>query len=170
MATVSDVSRVEDEDVAAGDLPSEETASPGSQSQSQSQSLLNSIFFLLSDAKPPTLVAIAGGVVAILYLFLGKLSLLLIGVVSGVVLHAWWEDFEHAGDGSNEGTTKRKRRELGIEVANRLLDWKKVRSRTSLMFDNLGPKQCPRDYSSFEPKTATALTRFTDAIIGSYVL
>lgn len=159
---------VEEDSNASGDgLSSEGAVASGS----QSQSLLNSVFLFLSDAKPSVLVAFAGGVAAILYLIFGKLSLFFIGIASGVVLHAWWDELEHAGDSSTEESTKRKRRETSMEVANRLLDWKKLRTRKSLMSDMRGgPPPLPRDYSSFEAKTATALTRFTDAIIDSYVL
>ena len=156
----------EDGNASGDNLLSEERVASGS----QSQSLINSVFFFLSDANPPTLVAIIGGLVAVLYLFFGKLSLLFIGILSGVVLHIWWDDFEHAGDRTVEDRAKGKRRELGIEVANRLLSWQERQARHSVLSDATTSNGVLRDYSNFRSKTATALTTLTDAVIDSYVL
>ena len=81
-------------------------------------------FRLKSNNK--TLGAHAVGLCATTYLVLGRVGLVLIGAAGGIVLHATWEASNHAGAGGQGPTadSSRKRRELGIEVVKRTLDWR----------------------------------------------
>ncbi|KAI9035019.1 PX domain protein [Aspergillus affinis] len=95
----------------------------------------------------------------------------MIGFLSGVILHSSWEE-------TNLTVLPNpiKRRELSLNVANRLLDWpgrksahveSRLDSIQSILTKEISDE--PADYSSFRPKTAFALDSLTDAIIRDYV-
>ncbi|KAK2802143.1 hypothetical protein FQN49_008900, partial [Arthroderma sp. PD_2] len=135
------------------------------------QSLIDQVSLFVAHADRITLISIAAGLVAVAYVLFGRLSLLLVGAIGGVVLHIWWEGHESGIDGDNETSAKRKRQELSLEVANRL---------TTLYADR-GPKfdvdgdplhklgDSVLDYSKLGPATGSALTAFTDSVIADYV-
>ncbi|KAH6644397.1 PXA domain-containing protein [Boeremia exigua] len=130
----------------------------------------------LATASNETLGACLIGLGAGTYLILGRVGLVLIGVVGGVVLHATWEGQSQHGEGTGlKGkNSEALKRELGAQVANRILDWRgqkdtqdgdKEDSDLSLKLysgRNL-------DYSEFKPETAAALTELTDAVVRDYV-
>jgi hypothetical protein len=132
----------------------------------------------LATASNETLGACLVGLGAGTYLILGRVGLVLIGVVGGVVLHATWEgSTQHgeAGEHSSKSIESR-RRELGMDVAHRLLGLREA------MTQDKGPREeansdlsmklysgKPLDFSEFKPETAAALTELTDAIIRDYV-
>lgn len=136
----------------------------------------------LSNASNETLGACAAGLAASTYLVLGRLGLVLIGAVGGIVLHANWE--AQGGYGPEHGENPisagaRKKRELGVEVVKRVLDWRDLKHDSSLAetgFSELEvdkkdiadpPK--PLDYSEFPSDTRKALDNLTDAVIRDYV-
>jgi hypothetical protein len=132
----------------------------------------------LATASNETLGACLVGLSAGTYLILGRVGLVLIGVVGGVVLHATWENNSHNGKGGDQKgkNAETRRRELGVDVAHRILDWRDIRSqgKDSSEDDNsdLSLKLYsgkPLDYSEFKPETAAALTELTDAVIRDYV-
>ena len=130
----------------------------------------------LSNASNETLGACAIGLCASTYLILGRVGLVLIGTVGGVVLHATWEGSQD-DDGTDIAPQKRRhrRKELGIDVAKRILDWKARKRDEEGGFESEGVKveasvaTRPLDYSEFRPATGAALTSLTDAIIRDYV-
>lgn len=130
-----------------------------------------------ATASNETLGACAVGLCASTYLVLGRVGLVLIGTVGGVILHATWESQLNAGGAGKgaEGASDRRRRELGAEVVKRVLDWRETgkepredddttmhKIEGSAILDVL-------DYKDFKPETRAALTGFTDAIIRDYV-
>lgn len=130
----------------------------------------------LATASNETLGACLVGLGAGTYLILGRVGLVLIGVVGGVVLHATWEGQSQSGDGADQKgkSSEARKRELGALVANRILDWRDSKAKQ----DGDGPDSDLSlklysgknlDYSEFRPETATALTELTDAIIRDYV-
>lgn len=137
----------------------------------------------LATASNETLGACLVGLGASTYLVLGRVGLLLIGVVGGVVLHATWEGHNHGAQGDNAGQSVDRRRELGIDIARRVLDWRKAtenskygdkekegadaREDSDLAVKLFSGKEL--DYSGFRPETAAALTELTDAVIRDYV-
>ncbi|KAH8712238.1 PXA domain-containing protein [Phaeosphaeriaceae sp. PMI808] len=140
----------------------------------------------LATASNETLGACLVGLSAGTYLILGRVGLVLIGVVGGVVLHATWEGSLQNGHhhGSNKTTTGKsaevRRRELGVDVAQRVLDWREARAgqqekeqggrqddKSDLSLKMYSGK--PLDFSDFKPDTADALTELTDAVIRDYV-
>ncbi|KAK2750207.1 hypothetical protein FQN55_002352 [Onygenales sp. PD_40] len=125
----------------------------------------------LSSANYPTLFALGGAALGVIYLFLGRLSLILFGVISGVLLHASWEELNHAGNESLKSDVSQRRRELGIEVANRLMNWRETKSTDTLVDDltSTGIVSHGSEFSDFRPATAAALRTLTDAVIRDYV-
>lgn len=110
------------------------------------------------------------------YIILGRVGLLLIGLVLGVLLHASWEGKSHESrSGVPDSRSPRKRKELALELANRLLDWPK---RITTEGNNDDGRQrtieagraANLDYSTFGPGTSTALKSITDAVIRDYVM
>src|SRR5438034_7498459 len=70
----------------------------------------------LSRASTGTLASLGVGLLLTIYLLLGGLGLLLIGLVSGVVLNASWEGFrEDNGNGGLKSNVLQRRKELGVE-------------------------------------------------------
>ncbi|EEQ28476.1 hypothetical protein McanMca71_007164 [Microsporum canis] len=136
-----------------------------------SQSLVDQVSLFIAHADRITLLSVATGLVAVLYVLFGRLALLLLGGIGGVILHIWWEGYEGGEDGDNGAAARRKRNELSLELANRL---------TALYADN-GSKpdededdlyksgEPVLDYSKLGPATAAALTALTDSVVADYV-
>ena len=134
----------------------------------------------LSNASNETLGACAVGLAASTYLVLGRLGLVLIGAVGGIVLHANWE--AQGGYGAEQGKElsegARRKKELGMEVVKRVLDWRDKRhgaeggepsTLNEVDKKELADPSKPLDYSEFPPDTRKALDSLTDAIIRDYV-
>ncbi|KPI40028.1 uncharacterized protein AB675_11274 [Cyphellophora attinorum] len=134
----------------------------------------DSALHFLSNASNETLGACAVGLAASTYLVLGRLGLVLIGAVGGIVLHATWEGQIGSGaDGEAQEKQQRRRRELGIEVTKRALDWrdakKKDRQAETSEADDALDLTSTDVYADFQPETRAALNDFTDAVIRDYV-
>jgi hypothetical protein len=139
--------------------------------------ITDAVLTFLSNASNETLGACAVGLCATTYLVLGRVGLVLIGAAGGIVLHATWEASNNtaAGGQSNAAEGSRRRRELGIEVVRRALDWR-VKSQDAQESEVLkmgivegSPDDKILGYSDFRPATRTALTALTDAVIRDYV-
>lgn len=131
----------------------------------------------LATASNETLGACLAGLGAGTYLVLGRVGLILIGVVGGVVLHATWEGHaSNNGIGDKTPVQETRKRETGVDVARRVLDWRNKATpgdeKTSGDDDDLDVRLHSGkslDYSDFRPETAAALTELTDAVIRDYV-
>ena len=125
----------------------------------------------LSNASNETIRACMIGLGATTYFLLGRVGLVLIGAVGGVILHATWE----SGSGQSRSGTTERRREAGSEVAKRVLEWQQSRrSNTNEDFKTSQKVEGSTiseelDYSGFQPETALALTTLTNAVIRDYV-
>ncbi|KAF2011849.1 hypothetical protein BU24DRAFT_396460 [Aaosphaeria arxii CBS 175.79] len=138
--------------------------------------LVDNVLQFLSTSSNETLGACLAGLGAATYLVLGRVGLILIGVVGGVVLHASWEGHAQRGD---DGTTlgkEKRRRELSTDIVKRVLNWretvtkdKSTSSEDNSDLDVLLQSGQQLDYSDFRPETAAALTELTDAVIRDYV-
>ncbi|CAG8972494.1 hypothetical protein HYALB_00001185 [Hymenoscyphus albidus] len=115
----------------------------------------------LSTAAPETLGAIAVGLAACTYLILGKLGLILIGALGGVVLHTTWE-----GQSSLVGEVKSIHREQGLDVVKRILDWRDLQPKN---LDEEGDSTLQNSFESFRPETGAALNELVEAVIRDYV-
>ena len=101
---------------------------------------------------------------------LGRVGLVVIGIVGGVVLHATWEgSIQHNVTDDIGVAQSANRRENGLEVVSRVLDWwEKTKGDTELVQSDLDAQKT-LDFSHFEPQTAAALTALTDAVVRDYV-
>jgi hypothetical protein len=140
------------------------------------KALTDRTLHFLATASNETLGACLAGLGAGTYLILGRVGLVLIGVVGGVVLHATWEG--HNGDTKEtQGkSADARKRELAVDIAQRVLDWRKDKTPAegkpeddSYDFNVQLYSGKTLDYSDFKPETAAALTELTDAVIRDYV-
>ena len=132
----------------------------------------------LGKASNEQLGACLVGLGATTYFVFGRVGLVLIGVVGGVVLHATWEG-NNGGSADGEAKLKElaRRREVGIDVAQRVLEWHSKKKTTGSSPDEeldalgigLQGQAKALDFSAFRSETATALNGFTDAVIRDYV-
>ncbi|KIW95852.1 uncharacterized protein Z519_02916 [Cladophialophora bantiana CBS 173.52] len=126
-----------------------------------------------ASASNETLGACAIGLCASTYLVLGRVGFVLIGAVGGIVLHATWENQNGGRSDDENKEINRRRKELGIEVAQRVLDWRERRQKPKdEEDDNLTDSKVELktlDYSDFEPETRAALASLTDAVMRDYV-
>lgn len=157
--------------IEAGDTPkaAARTTVDEKSSSTSLQSLTDKALHFLSHASNETLGACVVGLGAATYMVLGRVGLLIIGVAGGVVLHATWEGIR--SDDRDEETKKaerERRKEAGVEVVKRVLEWRMNRGTDGPDDVKIYAKQA-LDYSSFEPETEKALNTFTDAVIQDYV-
>ena len=137
------------------------------------QDYANHVLEFLANASNETLVSCLVGLGAATYFILGRLGLVLIGVVGGVALHATWE-YHSQGHENSRATELKRRREVGIDVVNRVLDWRrsKVNGQDSAASAETAVQissQHDADYSSLRPATRAALEDVTNAVVRDYV-
>ncbi|KAK7509897.1 PXA domain-containing protein [Phyllosticta citriasiana] len=139
------------------------------------QSLTDHALRFLSTASNETLGACLVGLGGVTYLVLGRVGLVLMGVVGGIVLHAQWENNiqELFGDETARAGEEKRRKETSLDVLKRVLDLQAQKQSESARRDDdldvqlFSGKQL--DYSTFQPETAEALDELTDAVIRDYV-
>lgn len=137
--------------------------------------LVDRVLAFLSSASNETLGACLFGLGAGTYLILGRVGLILIGVVAGVALHASWESHAHGDIGGDKSREARRKKELGLDVAHRVLSWRDKRVQDTGKDEDdvdLSVKLYSGqelDFADFRPETAAALTELTDAVIRDYV-
>jgi hypothetical protein len=147
--------------------------------QDTAQQLKDQALQFLSNASNETLGACLVGLGATTYFVLGRVGLVLIGVVGGVVLHATWEGNAH-GVGSQAVRAveeKRRRREVGLDVIHRVLSWRTRSGKDATEEEDVAEAEDKvdvlakreLDFSDFRPDTAAALNELTDAFTRDYV-
>ena len=136
-------------------------------SSAQSKELLDSALHFLSTASNETLLCVFACLMIATYIVLGRLGLILIGTIIGVILHASWEGGSNESRGHGAGTPNSRRRDFSLHVANKLLDWSTRKQPVDTRIPN--DSTIDLDYSTFRPKTAVALKSLTDAAIKDYV-
>lgn len=140
--------------------------------------LTSQVLSFLSTAGNDTIGACLVGLSAITYLVLGRIGLILIGVVLGVVLHATWDQTINAHGNADEDLkdTDKRRKEQGFALLERVLDWRERRQNFSGPEGDKVLEESPStavstewDFSDFPPATGTALNYLTEAVIRDYV-
>jgi len=136
----------------------------------KTRDLTSQILDFLSNASNETQGACIVALGATTWLILGRVGLVLIGVVAGVVLHATWEKGEQ-GHTNNESNAleARRRREKGLDIVGRVLDWRQKPEDEEKANGFEIRFQRTLDFSKFRPETSAALTGLTDAVIRDYV-
>jgi hypothetical protein len=119
----------------------------------------------LSTASNEMLAGIGVGLSACTYLILGRVGLILIGAIGGVVLHATWE-----GQSALTGVAEDARREKGMEIVKRLLDWREAEAQKDSEEDSDDSFVIAgRGFEGFRPETAAALSELVEATLRDYV-
>ena len=132
------------------------------------QDLINQILEFLSNASNETLGACLICLCATTYFVLGRIGLILIGVVGGVALQGTWENNNKTA--TSEST---RRRELGLDVVQRVLDWRESKDGTTVneaehhVLSVTTRKEL--DFRDFQPATGAALSSLVDAVVRDYV-
>lgn len=136
----------------------------------KARDLISQILEFLSNASNETLGACIVALGATTWLILGRVGLVLIGIVGGVVLHATWERDGHGHTNEEVSALEAKRRrEKGLDVVGRVLDWRKRTRGSEEPVDAETRSLKTLDFSEFQPETGAALTTLTDAVIRDYV-
>ncbi|KAL8951101.1 MAG: hypothetical protein Q9222_002905 [Ikaeria aurantiellina] len=134
----------------------------------KAQQLFDEVLRFISKASNETLGACLAGLGAITYLVLGRVGLLLIGLVGGIALHATWEE-----NGFDPKTHGRRQKEEPVDVLRRVFDWRRDRnideSTTGGGLEIETSTSSSLDFSTLPPATGAALTGLTDAVIRDYV-
>lgn len=120
-----------------------------------------------STASNQTLGIIALSLAFCTHLMLGRLGLVLLGVLGGVVLHSTWE-----GQSALAGKAEDARKEKSLDVASRILDWRadQIKDREKEEADRVDDLMLgSRGFEDFRSETATALRAFVDAVVRDYV-
>ena len=146
--------------VAAKDAPPTQIPQPHATKSTNLVDLTTRTLRFLGKASPETLGGIAVGLAACTYLILGRIGLVLMGALGGVVLHATWE-------GQSSATSEYLRREKGLDIVKRILDL-----RDNTLRDEDGEVEddsAKNGFEGFQPETAVALNDLVDAVIRDYV-
>ena len=142
-------------------LPGPETQVPRNNASGGEDPVTKGLRFL-STATPELLGAISVGLAACTWLILGRLGLVLMGALGGVVLHATWE-----GQSTLIGAVERKRREHGLDVLRRIMEWRELRQHERPEEDD--DEDLLNNFEAFLPETGAALNEFVEAVIRDYV-
>lgn len=140
--------------------------------------IVTSGLHFLETASATTLAACFVGLGSATVIILGRLGLLLLGAVLGVVLHATWEGTSSITAEANVGGHGRflRRGESGIVLAERAAEWQLQKCRQKTDEDGDVPDKKvllsteeTLDYSRLPTETGAALASLTDAVIRDYV-
>lgn len=145
------------------------TAPTTSDVSAKARDITSQVLEFLSSASNETLGACLVGLGATTWLILGRVGLVLIGIVVGVVLQATWEgDGQSHANGEARALEARKRRQKGLDVVERVLDW---RERTDKGEQSGEDTQTQKvlNFSGFPPQTGAALTGLTECVVRDYV-
>lgn len=142
------------------------------------QALTSQVLGFLSRANNDTIGACLAGLVAITYLVLGRVGLILIGVVVGVVLHATWEETVNPQANAHDGIQemRKNKKEQGFAILERILDWRERKTGESGLDGDAEPRgssstvlSTDLHFSNFPPSIGAALNTLTEAVIREYV-
>lgn len=141
------------------------------------QQLADRALQFLSSASNETLGACVVGLGATTYFVLGRIGLVLIGVVGGVVLHATWEQsVQDPKDGESRAVEIKRRKQIGLDVVSHVLEWRQMSSeRNKEVVEEeeasnfKGGNVVEFNFADFQPSTASAMTGLIDAVVRDYV-
>ncbi|PYH63464.1 PX domain protein [Aspergillus vadensis CBS 113365] len=144
----------------------------------RSKGVIESTLQFLSTANSETLLGVFACLVGATLVLFGRLGLLLIGIASGIILHAQWEAVDEDPIHPLANPRQRRRKELALDIARRLLDWPKStalaadagQDDTGQVFLFGDSSAADLDHSALGPKTADALRSITDAVMKDYVM
>ncbi|RKF59261.1 putative px domain-containing protein [Erysiphe neolycopersici] len=124
------------------------------------EDITNYALQFLSVASPEAIVGVAVSLTTLTYFVLGRIGLILIGGVAGILLHANWE-----ARGTEDHMSLR--REKSIDVVRRILEIREQSTKTETYPVKDEIATC--NFDNFQPETAAALRELVDAVIRDYV-
>lgn len=144
----------------------------------KAQALISQVLGFLSTANNETIGACLVGLVTITYLVLGRVGLMLIGVVVGVVLHATWEETINTPGNAHDvlQEIRKTKKEQGFALLERVLDWRETKMSTNGFNGDVISREISSmvsstdlDFSDLPPRIGAALNTLTEAVIRDYV-
>ncbi|KAL3473651.1 PXA domain-containing protein [Aspergillus californicus] len=127
----------------------------------------------LSTCSNETLLLVLVCLMGATYIILGRLGLLIIGIMLGIALHASWEGPNHFESSELRSSD---RRQLSLTLVHRLLDWQNNKQIEDGQdhgdpgeYSAKGKLNKEFDLSLFGPASATALQSLIDAAVRDYV-
>ena len=125
--------------------------------------LIQKAIHFCATATPETLGAVAVGIIGVAYLVLGRLALLLVGIVVGAAGFVSWE-------AKNPEVAKAVRGEKGIDLIERIwLEMKETRPDEEGKIDADDEEYQLKGFDDFRPETRDALGGLVDAVIRDYI-
>lgn len=140
----------------------------------RARSLADVVLRFIGNASNETLGACAVGLATSTYLILGRLGLVLIGAFGGALVSITWDPTGVHGKADGNAENASRKRELGVELAKRALDWRgqgeqKISITGAPLKVELAAVQKELDFSAFPNEIASELKDFCDAVIKDYV-
>ena len=133
---------------------------------------LSKVLEFLSIASNGELSACALGLGIATYFILGRLGLILIGVVGGIILHATWEGDNAEGDNAKDdasiGAETKRQKESNVRIVERLLNRQDMRQKSGTSILEAEAVQ-ESTFVGFRPETAAALNHLVDRVTEDYV-
>jgi hypothetical protein len=123
------------------------------------EDLITRALRFLSTASTETIGGVVVGLAACTYLVLGRIGLVFIGIVGGVVLHATWE-------GQSSGSIEEARKEKGLDIVKRILDLRDAESKPA--DDEEDKELLGNSFEGFQPETALALNELVEVSLCSH--
>jgi hypothetical protein len=121
------------------------------------------VLTFLGTASNGTLGGIAVGFAGVTYVVLGRIGLVLIGALGGIVLHATWQGQATTfGGAKTEGASSQ-------DIIARVMDWRDSNKSMVDLEDDEYNNAGDLDFKDFRPETAAALTELVSATIRDYV-
>ncbi|KAI0997134.1 hypothetical protein K3495_g11053 [Podosphaera aphanis] len=134
---------------------------PESPTKSVVQNLATNILQYLSTASTETLAGLALVLAVLVYLILGNVGSIIIGIVIGAALHATWEHRNSTND-------LQKRTETSLDISKRLLEFREKVHNIEESY-NIEDSISNGIFESKKPETMAAIRELVDAIIKDYV-
>ena len=154
--------------------PSPESLGTSDDSSISLGNVANSLLQFLSNASNETTAATSVGLSILIYFVFGRLGLLLIGIVVGVVLHASWEIKESSNSAQFRLQKRKQLKRTGLEVVDTLLHWRTEANNNLEQESQAGDGNRGKFYDINDlkalPKTADAIEQLKDAVLQNYVM
>lgn len=176
-------SKDQEEVIAQKENKSREYIYEGPDGINQKQSLINvedllsRLLGFFSTASNETLGACVVVLSTSTYIVLGRIGLILLGVLGGIVLHATWDERRQTTtDGLVTESTTGEQKIRGLKIVERLLDWRE-RERSYKTHETSGSNNHSSenrvskelDFTDYEPAIGGALSDLIEAVIQDYV-
>lgn len=157
------ISTEDDEHKSIPEPPSRAEPPYATTSNDDESSIATKALHFAATASPGVLGGIAVGVSAVLYVLLGRVALLFIGAVTGVLAFISWE-------ARNPEVARAVRGEKGLDILERLrLEARNIDTKPDEKDEEDDEQYTLKAFDEFRPETRDALSGLIDAIVRDYV-